>query len=136
MLHITACTRGFYLNNSYDPDHFDPTPKSRASSLLSHTLPDLLAKASPKFRSAFKGHLESGKEIDPILTVGSLLPTRRWLVKEEEIGREGANQLRAVGEAGLIHPLNMSGSPPQHDDSANGLYGLDPKGIRDWNEEY
>lgn len=80
VLHITACTRGFYINNSYDPDHFDPSPKPRAA-CFSYTLVDLLAKASAKFKENFKAHIESGKEIDPILAVGSGLPCQRWLVK-------------------------------------------------------
>ena len=35
-----------------------------------------------------------------------------------------------------MHPLSMSGCPVQQDDSTQGLYGLDLKGIRDWNEEF
>ena len=132
MLHITACTRGFFLNNSYDPDHFDPTPKAKGS-LLSPTIVDLLAKASPKFKENFKLHLESGKDIDPILAVQSPIPTQKWLVKESDIGVEKALLSKQTSDIGLIHPLSMSSLPSFQDDSTQGLYGFDPKGLRDWN---
>ncbi|XP_058055311.1 clustered mitochondria protein homolog [Anopheles bellator] len=48
--HLSACPRGFYVNQSTD-DTFDPRPAS--PSLLSHSLIDLLAQLSPTFRRCF-----------------------------------------------------------------------------------
>uniref|UniRef100_A0A182FUP9 Clustered mitochondria protein homolog n=1 Tax=Anopheles albimanus TaxID=7167 RepID=A0A182FUP9_ANOAL len=48
--HLSACPRGFYVNQSTD-DTFDPRPAS--PSYLSHSLIDLLSQISPTFRRCF-----------------------------------------------------------------------------------
>ncbi len=49
-LHITACTRGFYVNQSTDED-FNPKPAS--PNHLSHSLIELLSQVSPAFKRNF-----------------------------------------------------------------------------------
>ncbi|XP_058118642.1 clustered mitochondria protein homolog [Anopheles ziemanni] len=48
--HISACPRGFYVNQSTD-DAFDPRPANPC--YLSHSLIDLLTQISPTFRRCF-----------------------------------------------------------------------------------
>lgn len=49
--HISACSKGFYINQSTD-DCFNPKPDN--PSHLSHSLIDLLSHISPSFRRAFQ----------------------------------------------------------------------------------
>ncbi|EDV98237.1 GH22778 [Drosophila grimshawi] len=49
--HISACSKGFYINQSTD-DNFNPKPDN--PSHLSHSLIDLLSHISPSFRRAFQ----------------------------------------------------------------------------------
>ncbi|KAH8259130.1 hypothetical protein KR038_004015 [Drosophila bunnanda] len=49
--HISACSKGFYINQSTD-DTFNPKPEN--PSHLSHSLIDLLSHISPSFRRAFQ----------------------------------------------------------------------------------
>ncbi|XP_034652974.1 protein clueless isoform X1 [Drosophila subobscura] len=49
--HISACSRGFFINQSTD-DTFNPKPDN--PSHLSHSLIDLLSHISPSFRRAFQ----------------------------------------------------------------------------------
>ncbi|EDV55805.1 protein clueless [Drosophila erecta] len=49
--HISACSKGFYINQSTD-DTFNPKPDN--PSHLSHSLIDLLSHISPSFRRAFQ----------------------------------------------------------------------------------
>ncbi|KAL7737908.1 hypothetical protein ACLKA6_006281 [Drosophila palustris] len=49
--HISACSKGFYINQSTD-DSFNPKPDN--PSHLSHSLIDLLSHISPSFRRAFQ----------------------------------------------------------------------------------
>ncbi|XP_033247950.1 protein clueless isoform X1 [Drosophila miranda] len=49
--HISACSRGFFINQSTD-DTFNPKPDN--PSYLSHSLIDLLSHISPSFRRAFQ----------------------------------------------------------------------------------
>ena len=49
-LHITACTRGFYINQSTD-EEFNPKPAS--PNHLSHSLIELLSQVSPAFKRNF-----------------------------------------------------------------------------------
>lgn len=49
-LHITACNRGFYINQSTD-EEFNPKPAS--PNHLSHSLIELLSQVSPSFKRNF-----------------------------------------------------------------------------------
>ena len=49
-LHITACTRGFYINQSTD-EEFNPKPAT--PNHLSHSLIELLSQVSPSFKRNF-----------------------------------------------------------------------------------
>ncbi|XP_067629085.1 protein clueless isoform X2 [Eurosta solidaginis] len=49
--HISACPKGFYINQSTD-EVFNPKPDN--PSLLSHSLIDLLSQMSPSFKRAFQ----------------------------------------------------------------------------------
>lgn len=49
-LHITACTRGFYINQSSD-EEFNPKPAN--PNHLSHSLIELLSQVSPSFKRNF-----------------------------------------------------------------------------------
>lgn len=49
-LHITACTRGFYINQSTD-EEFNPKPAN--PNHLSHSLIELLSQVSPSFKRNF-----------------------------------------------------------------------------------
>ncbi|XP_058457838.1 clustered mitochondria protein homolog [Malaya genurostris] len=49
-LHISACPRGFFINQSTD-DTFDPRPSN--PSYLCHSLIDMLSQISPTFRRCF-----------------------------------------------------------------------------------
>lgn len=47
------------------------------------------------------------------------LPVHNWIIQEEKLNQSKSNQVSKDESTNLIP-----------------LYGLDPKGIRDWNEEY
>ena len=113
-LHITAAIDGFYVNSS-TPTHFSPTPAP--ASYSSHTLIDLLRKASPLFAGRFGTNLSRRVLMHPFqlaeLVPGTTLPT--WLAK----------------------PTDWQADDGRAEDALLASYGMDVRGVvRDWNEEY
>lgn len=73
--HISACPRGFYVNQSTD-DVFDPRPAS--PSYLSHSLIDLLAQISPAFRRCFAQMQKKRTQRHPFERVATPYQVYTW----------------------------------------------------------
>uniref|UniRef100_A0AAG5DLN9 Clustered mitochondria protein homolog n=1 Tax=Anopheles atroparvus TaxID=41427 RepID=A0AAG5DLN9_ANOAO len=73
--HISACPRGFYVNQSTD-DAFDPRPAN--PSYLSHSLIDLLTQISPTFRRCFAQMQKKRTQRHPFERVATPYQVYTW----------------------------------------------------------
>uniref|UniRef100_A0A182N3Y6 Clustered mitochondria protein homolog n=1 Tax=Anopheles dirus TaxID=7168 RepID=A0A182N3Y6_9DIPT len=74
-LHISACSRGFYVNQSTD-DVFNPQPAN--PSYLSHSLIDLLSQISATFRRCFAQMQKKRTQRHPFERVGTPYQVYTW----------------------------------------------------------
>jgi len=111
-LHVTSCVDGYYLNQSTSTT-FNPNPAE--TSYKSHSLVDLLKRASPIFNAKFTAAL--GRKISQHPFEAADLPRKAtpWLGQSTQ------------------HTYDWNRS----EDALLSTYGMDQRGImRDWNEEY
>lgn len=73
--HISACPRGFYINQSTD-DTFDPRPDN--PSYLCHSLIDLLSQISPTFRRCFAQMQKKRTQRHPFERVATPYQVYTW----------------------------------------------------------
>ncbi|XP_055626056.1 clustered mitochondria protein homolog isoform X2 [Toxorhynchites rutilus septentrionalis] len=74
-LHISACPRGFFINQSSD-DVFDPRPDN--PSYLCHSLIDLLSQISPTFRRCFAQMQKKRTQRHPFERVATPYQVYTW----------------------------------------------------------
>ncbi|XP_050081322.1 clustered mitochondria protein homolog [Anopheles maculipalpis] len=74
-LHISACSRGFYVNQSTD-DTFNPQPAN--PSYLSHSLIDLLSQISATFRRCFSQMQKKRTQRHPFERVATPYQVYTW----------------------------------------------------------
>ncbi|XP_059609117.1 clustered mitochondria protein homolog isoform X2 [Phlebotomus argentipes] len=79
--HISACPRGFYVNQSTD-DVFNPKPDN--PSYLSHSLADLLAMLSPTFKRAFPQMQKKRTQKHPFERIATPYQTYAWCSPQQE----------------------------------------------------
>lgn len=73
--HISACPRGFYVNQSSDDD-FNPKPNN--PSHLCHSLIDLLSQISPAFRRSFSAMQKKRTQRHPFERVATPYQVYTW----------------------------------------------------------
>lgn len=73
--HISACPRGFYVNQSTD-DEFNPRPNT--PSHLCHSLIDLLSQISPAFRRSFSAMQKKRTQRHPFERVATPYQVYTW----------------------------------------------------------
>jgi len=73
--HISACPRGFYVNQSTDDD-FNPRPNN--PSYLCHSLIDLLSQISPAFRRSFSQMQKKRTQRHPFERVATPYQVYTW----------------------------------------------------------
>uniref|UniRef100_A0A1L8DS54 Clustered mitochondria protein homolog n=1 Tax=Nyssomyia neivai TaxID=330878 RepID=A0A1L8DS54_9DIPT len=79
--HISACPRGFYVNQSTD-DVFNPKPDN--PSYLSHSLADLLSQLSPSFKRAFPQMQKKRTQKHPFERIATPYQTYAWCAPQQE----------------------------------------------------
>lgn len=112
--HITASTRGFFVNNMTDTK-FDPTPKIGLRKLEAHSLITLLQDLSPQFAANFAKLQDfiTRHNMLEILPVNTYFPAHPWAVQEPK---------HVFDPSRPAEPLL--------------LYGADAaESMRDWNDE-
>ncbi|KHJ96938.1 hypothetical protein OESDEN_03094 [Oesophagostomum dentatum] len=114
-LHITCCTKGFFVNSSSD-DVFNPAP-SNQNKQICHSLVDLLNIVSPGFKKAYPVLIKKRNERHMLDRLPTPYPVYSWLspaqeVTEDSIRADDASQPHRVGFEDHL-----------------------PGQIRDWNEE-
>ena len=111
-LHITAAIDGFFVNSSSSSSF---SPAASPSSYASHSLVDLLRKASPLFASRFNSLIARRLLLHPFQQAEVTQPPVQWLRRAEQ----------------------WSGDEGRAEDALLDTFGLDVGGVmRDWNEEY
>lgn len=79
--HISACPRGFYVNQSTD-DVFNPKPDT--ASHLSHSLADLLSHLSPAFKRAFPAMQRKRTQKHPFERIATPYQVYAWCAPPQE----------------------------------------------------
>ncbi|KAK6026370.1 hypothetical protein OSTOST_07684, partial [Ostertagia ostertagi] len=114
-LHITCCTKGFFVNSSTD-DVFNAQPSSQNKNVY-HSLVDLLNVLSPGFKKVYPTLIKKRNERHMLDRLPTPYPVHSWLspvqeVIEDSIRADDASQPHRVGFEDHL-----------------------PGQIRDWNEE-
>uniref|UniRef100_A0A5K3EIG9 Clu domain-containing protein n=2 Tax=Mesocestoides corti TaxID=53468 RepID=A0A5K3EIG9_MESCO len=79
--HITACPRGFYVNQTTD-EEFNPAPVQNA--YVAHSLVDLLKQLSPAFKKAFETLLKRRANKHPFERLPTPYQVYSWLTPQWE----------------------------------------------------
>lgn len=114
-VHITCCTKGFYVNASSD-DSFKPTISNQNKSIY-HSLVDLLSITSPMFKKTFPLLIRKRLERHLLDRLPTPYPVYAWIVPAAE---QTQDSFRAED---ATHPHRV------------GFEDHLPGQIRDWNEE-
>lgn len=115
---ITCSVNGFFRNDNIEKQVFSPGPSTKNSPCFSYTLVGCLYQLSPAFGKNLEQYINSILATEPYFLTQPPLPVHSWITQEEKIINQ---RLQAKdSESATLIPL----------------YGLDPKGIRDWNEEF
>lgn len=115
---ITCNVNGFYRNDNIERSSFAPGPSTQRNPCYSYTLVGTLHQLSSAF----------GKNLEKYFN--SILATEPYFLTQVPLTSQNASWL--VPEASLKSQSTLS-----HDDTTLvPLYGLDPRGVRDWNEEF
>ena len=112
---ITCTVHGFYRNDSVEKSYFSPGPSTqRGNPCYSYTLIGTINQLSPVFGRNLETYLKSILKTEPYFLISPPQTCYQWITRE-----------------------NKSLTPKDElSASLNPLFGIDPKGIRDWNEEY
>jgi hypothetical protein len=121
---VTCCANGFYLNDSVERSLFSPAPSMKKSSAsgkpmgaFSYTLVGCLNQISPAFGKSLERYLNQIITTEPYFLMQPNQPIYHWANFQEL-------------------KQNTLGSQQELTEVVTPLYGLDPRGIRDWNEEF
>lgn len=115
---ITCCVNGFYRNDSVEKQVFSPQPSANKP-CYSYSLVGCLYQLSTTFGKNLDAYLNSILATEPYFLTQPPLPVNFWLTQEDTTAHQKFNQPKDETQSTLVP-----------------LYGLDPKGIRDWNEEF
>lgn len=121
---ITCCVNGFYVNNSAESSTFNPTPSTRKTAqgksnpAYSYTLIGCLNQISPQFGKNLERYVNEILKTEQTILLNPATPVQNWIVFQDRQAAETASSQDELGD--FLNPLN----------------GIDPKGTRDWNEEY
>lgn len=116
---VTCCVNGFYRNDSVEKHSFAPGPSTKHNPCFSYSLVGCVHQLSPAFGKNLETYIESILNTEPYFLTQPALPVHFWVVEEDKLHAQRLAQLKDDSASTLIP-----------------LYGLDPKGIRDWNEEF
>lgn len=111
---ITCCASGFYKNDSNERYTFSPDASRRHSPCFSYTLVGTLSRLSEEFARNLETYMNSLLKTEPYFLFQQAQTRYSWLVNSPEELRKNKE------DSQTLQPL----------------FGLDPKGIRDWNEEF
>ena len=121
---ITCCVNGFYKNDSIEKSVFNPSPSTRKNPLsgksnvcFSYTLMGCLNQISSSFSKNLQQYMNQILNTEQYFLTQPTLKVYHWAHTEDRKPNQTINQGKLC-------------------DVVNPLFGLDPKGIRDWNEEY
>ncbi|KAL6728113.1 hypothetical protein Aduo_009918 [Ancylostoma duodenale] len=114
-LHITCCTKGFFVNSSTD-EVFNPAP-SNQNKAICHSLVDLLNVVSPGFKKAYPTIMKKRNERHMLDRLPTPYPVYSWLSPAQEVAEDS---IRA-DDASQPHRVGFEDHLPGQ--------------IRDWNEE-
>ncbi|VDM62406.1 unnamed protein product [Angiostrongylus costaricensis] len=114
-LHITCCTKGFFVNSSTD-EVFNPQPSTQNKAIC-HSLVDLLNAVSPAFKKAYPTLIKRRNERHMLDRLPTPYPVFSWLSPVQEVLEDSIR-----GEDALL-PYRV------------GFEEHLPGQIRDWNEE-
>lgn len=111
---ITCSVNGFFRNDSVEKQAFQPGPSQQRSPCFSYTLVGTIYQVSPGF----------GKNLEKYLN--SILVTEPYFLTQLPLIAQNHSWLSV--DTKPAHQADESALTP--------LYGLDPRGVRDWNEEF
>lgn len=120
---ITCCANGFYVNNCVEPNQYNPAPSSRktvngkVNPAFSYTLIGCLNQVSPMFGKNLESYINQILATEPSILMQPSRNVQNWVLFEE-------------------NKLNFQCSQEELCEVVNPLYGIEPKGTRDWNEEF
>lgn len=117
---ITCSVNGFYRNDNVEKGTFSPGPSQTRAPCMSYTLVGCLYQLSPSF----------GKNLEKYFN--SILSTEPYFLTQIPLTAQGGNNW-------LVQDTQLtpkSSSTSTDETTLVPLYGLDPKGVRDWNEEF
>ncbi len=115
---ITCSVNGFYKNDSIEKQVFSPGPSTKHSACFSYTLVGCLYQLSSQFGANLEQYIKSILATEPYFLTQPTLPVHSWIITEDKLVNQRLSQNKE--EPATLVPL----------------FGLDPKGIRDWNEEF
>jgi len=116
---ITCCSNGFFRNNNVEKNLFNPTPFNKGNPCYSYTLVGCIYQFSQEFGKNMEMYINSILKTEPYFLTQPPMPVHRWITQDEDLKKH----LQLSKEFDAFSTLVP-------------LYGLDPKGIRDWNEEF
>ena len=114
---ITCSVNGFYRNDNSEKSHFAPRPSKSRNPCTSFTLVGCLYQLSPAFGKNLEKYINSILATEPYFLTKLPLTAQShsWLVQDN---------------------FKQSPSVSTEDTTLLPLFGLDPRGVRDWNEEF
>jgi protein TIF31 len=117
---ITCNVNGFYRNDCIERGNFAPGPSTHRNPCYSYTLVGTIHQLSPSFGKNLEKYFNSILATEPYfltqIPLTSSQSTSSWLIPESK---------------------QMSQTQHSQDDATlTPLYGLDPRGVREWNEEF
>jgi protein TIF31 len=120
---ITCCVNGFYINDSIEKSVFKPEPSQRknltsgkSNSAFSYTLIGCLNQVSAMFGKNLEKYINQILNTEQYFLTPPTNKMYHWAnFEDKKTKMSNANELSEV-----VSPL----------------YGLDPRQMRDWNEEY
>jgi protein TIF31 len=113
---VTCCTKGFYANNNVEKGTFNPGPNAQ-NSCFSYSLIGCLNLMSPVFGKNIEKYINQLLETDSYFLTEPSMKVRHWASFSQPAKHSPATQ-------------------GQMSEVVTPLYGMDPRGVREWNEEY
>lgn len=121
---VTCSVNGFFVNDSVEKSTFSPAPSTRKSQngksnpAFSYTLIGCLNQISPAFSKNLETYVNQLISAEQYFLTKPSLPVHHWTGFPQD------------------KKQNEKWSQTELSEVVNPLYGLDPRGLRDWNEEY
>ena len=113
---MTCSVNGFYKNDSTERVTFNPLPSQRGNPCFSYTLAGCLNQLSGSFTRNLQSYLSSILRCEPYFISPILHPVNHWIAS-------GEKEIKVSNFEGVGNTINP-------------LFGFDPRGVREWNEEF